>query len=269
MHGILLSLFKSPMNYLSPKIWLFFALLYLSSYIQASAGPPQVVGMSLAEVVAVLGEEPVGIVEAPGTTIAYFRLGEVWLRESLVERASLITPAQLAQRDALAKVHRAEALERVERLRVQRIEEGEALRKQRLSSPSFLSLDGADQVRFWRQFQASYPEIDVSSELQDALALHQSEETERRRQAEMDDLRNRLAMAEAAAFRATREADLARQEAARANAARSVHWWDSSYHRRPVVVIPQSRNPIRVIYHNAPSTADCPPTGGNQLGYVH
>jgi hypothetical protein len=252
------------MEYLPKKILLFFALLHLASSVHGSDAPPNVEGLTLEEVVAALGEEPVGMVEAPRATIAYFRLGEVWLREGVVERTNLITPAQLAQREALAKVHRTEALERVERLRLQRIEEGEALRKQRLSSASFLSLDGADQVRSWRQFQASYPEIDISPELQSALALHQSEETERRRQAEMDDLRNRLAIAEAAASRAAREADFARQEAARANAARSVHWWDSTYHRRPIVVIPQSRNPIRIIHHNSSTPPDCPSTTENQ-----
>jgi hypothetical protein len=252
---MLLSLGESLMKYLRPTILLFFALLYMASSAHATDVLPQIKGMSLEEVVAVLGEEPVGMVESPRATIAYFRLGEVWLSEGVVERANLITPAQLATREALAKVHRAEALERVERLREQRIEEGEALRKQRLSSSGFLSLDGSEQVRFWRQFQATYPEIDVSLELKNALALHQSEETERRRQAEMDDLRNRLAMAEAAASRAAREADYARQEAARANSARNVQWWESSYHRRPLVVIPQSRNPIRIIHHKPPA---CP-----------
>lgn len=214
------------------------SLLLVVNSAQSNAGVPQVDGLSLEEVVAVIGEDPVGVVETPRTKIVYFRLGEVRFVDGIVEQANLITPEQFAAREARAEIHRAEALERIERLRVQRIEDGENLRQQRSQSAAFLTLSGAEQVRFWRQFQVTYPEVDVSAELQHALALHQSEETERQRQAEINSLRQRLEMAERAANRAAMDAERAREEAARANARRSAQWWHTGSHSRPIIVMP-------------------------------
>jgi hypothetical protein len=101
----------------------------------------------------------------------------------------------------------------------------------------------------------TYPEIDVSAELQNALTLHQSEETERRRQAEMQSMRERLEIAEMAARRAAQEANIARREAERATARRPIYWWDATYSQRPLIMVPQSRNPIRIIHHNPPRCA--------------
>lgn len=243
------------MNYY-PYIVLFCLSLFLTvKPALSSSGVPQVDGLSLEEVVAVIGEEPVGVVETPRAKIVYFRLGEVRFVDDIVEQANLITPEQLLTREARDKVHRAEALERIERLRLQRIEDGENLRQQRSQSAAFLTLSGIEQVRFWRQFQATYPEVDVSAELQHALALHQSEAAELQRQAEINALRQRLEMAENAASRAAIEAERARAEAARANARRNSQWWHTGYHSRPVIVVPQSRNPIHI---TPPKQPTCP-----------
>ena len=144
----------------------------------AGASPPEVVaGDDIETVYEILGE-PHGTVGSNRFRILHYPRGEVYLREGVVERTNLMSEEELEAR-------RARAIERElerERERQERLDEGRALRDEKLADESFQERPARDRLAFWTTFRRHYPEVDIAFELEVTRAEAEEEERVRRQE---------------------------------------------------------------------------------------
>ncbi len=142
-------------------------------------------------VIEVLGE-PKGIIGSEAFKIFHYDRGNVYLRDGKVERAELISSEQArAIRTAREKRREAQRL-RLEMERLERIDEGRSIKRERLADESFLNRPARERLAFWRTFNRHYPEIDISFQMD--IARAEVEEEEREREQAMQRERERLAL---------------------------------------------------------------------------
>ena len=102
-------------------------------------------------------------------TIFDYERGRVEFENGVVSRADLITEEQSEKRKKLRDEARIRRLEYENTLRVQRLQEGLALRSATLKDPNSHRTSASDRVEFWRSFSDQFPEIPVESEYHEAL----------------------------------------------------------------------------------------------------
>ena len=143
-----------------------------------SSNPEVVPGDDLETVYEILGE-PHGTVGSPRFRILHYPRGEVYLRGGAVERTNLISEGELEARRARAHERQ---LER-ERERQQRLEEGRAMRDEKLADESFQERPARERLAFWNTFRRHHPEVDIAFELE-VVRAEVEEEARLRRQEE-------------------------------------------------------------------------------------
>lgn len=164
-------------------------------------------GDSYAAVLEQLGE-PRGEIAAGDYRLLYYDRGKVELRGGKVSKTELVSVEQLERQQLLAAQRAAEMEKVAQEARARRIIDGTALRKARIADAAFMRSPASDRVAFWQGFKKSYPEVALGDEYTAALneLEQQLAETrvEQQRQAQVDDLEQRVANAEDRARRAER-----------------------------------------------------------------
>ena len=161
-------------------------------------------------------------------------------------------PEQIAEERAAWQAQQAQ-------LQAERRLQGEALKRDKLTSSQFAILPAQDRLDYWRNFQQRYPEIDVSAEIAAALDSRQSELQALETQARIAALEQRLAEAEKETAAARLEAEQLRKQAEALR--RQQHYGLRSY----TTPLPVYRNipyrPPTVIIHSSKTTQAPCPTG--------
>jgi hypothetical protein len=167
------------------------------------------VGDTHDEVVAELGR-PAGSASVGASTILFYDRGEVKLRDGAVTSFSLVTPQELAARQA-AEAEAQQRREEAERTRLERLEaQGRAEMAAKKSNARLAVAPALDQLAYWRAFAARYPMIAVDHEIAPLLEQAQHElrlrEIAAENEARLAELEARVVAAEQQAAEAEREA---------------------------------------------------------------
>ncbi len=189
-------------------------------------------GQTSEQVIEALGK-PVGTIELREKTLFLYPQGEVTLKEGLVTEIDLMSQEQFEADQERLRLEREEWLADQERRAAARIEEGEALRADKMKSRAFASLPAKDKVDYWRSFQTRYPEVDVSPQIASALEGYESELEELRSQQRIAELEARVAQAEKEAATARLETEKLREETERTERSRSNY--GLRYYTDPVI----------------------------------
>jgi hypothetical protein len=207
-------------------------------------------GQSMEEVTEQLGK-PMGSIELREKTLLLYPQGEITLKAGRVTEIDLMSNEQFEADQARLQHEREEWLVAQERLRAQQKAEGEALRDAKSSSPAFAALSAKSRVEYWRNFQVSYPTVDVSKQISNALAGYESELEELRSQQRIAELEARVALAEKEAAAARLETEKLREETERTKNSRQfglraytdpVIRTNRYYYRPPTVTIFTNNN---------------------------
>ncbi|MEM8550336.1 MAG: hypothetical protein AAGF10_06050, partial [Verrucomicrobiota bacterium] len=106
--------------------------------------------------------QPQGIVQLTNGAMYLYEAGEVRVENGVVTSVKLKTPDELEQERAMRAVQAQQHAEHQEKLAADRIERGKRLKASKLTDPDFLRLDSGQQLDFWQDFQARYPEVTVT-----------------------------------------------------------------------------------------------------------
>jgi hypothetical protein len=188
-------------------------------------------GQTSEQVIAALGK-PIGTIELRERTLLLYPQGEITLRQDKVTEIDLMDAAQFAADQERLRLEREDWLVDQERRRVAHQQEGKALRASRMQSRAFAVLPAKDKVDYWRSFQTSYPSIDVSEQIADALASYETEMEELRSQQRIAELESRVARAEKEAATARLETKQLREETERSSNNRN---FGLRYYTDPVI----------------------------------
>ncbi len=220
-----------------PFIAVLAAVIILFPNREAAGGaPPVEPGDDKARVIEALGP-PSGKMGSDQFQILYFERGEVYLRHGVVERAELVSQREAETRRAAREKRRETVRLARERERLERLEEGEALRDEMLASESFLERPARERLAYWRTFSRHYPEVDIAFQVDLARTEFQEQlrEEERlaRREQERLALEHRTREAETRAARAEEAARQAEEERERALQRPRIIHGGSTYIIRP------------------------------------
>ena len=205
-------------------------------------------GQNTAAVIEALGK-PMGTIELREKTLLLYPQGEVTLKQGLVTEIDLMDEAQFQADQERLRLEREEWLLDQERRRAAVTQEGEAIRKDKMTSSAFAALPAKDQVDYWRSFQIRYPSVDASEQIATALASYQTELEELRSQQKIAELEARVAQAEKEAATARLETEQLRKETE--NTQRNTNY-GLRYYTDPVITHPHYyyRPPKVTIYTN-------------------
>lgn len=195
-----------------------------------SAAPIQK-GQTAEQVVETLGK-PMGTIELREKTLLLYPQGEVTLKEGVVTEIDLMSEEQFVSDQERLRLEREEWLVDQERLRAAHKEEGEAIRADKIKSSAFATLPAKDKVDYWRSFQIRYPEVDVSEQIEAALASYETELQELRSQQRIAELETRVALAEKETATARLETQKLREETERTERSRN---YGLRYYTDPVI----------------------------------
>lgn len=180
----------------------------------------------------ILGK-PMGTIGLRDKTLLLYPQGEITIKEGKVSHIDLMEAEEFAADQERLRIEREEWLITQERIEAARIEEGKAVRADKLKSQAFAALPAKDRVDYWRSFQIRYPSIDVSEHIGSALASYQVELEELRSQQKVADLEARVASAEREAATARLETEKLRKETERTK--QSSRYYGLRYYTDPVV----------------------------------
>lgn len=184
-------------------------LLVCSSIL--AAAPAIELGQSEESVLENLGK-PMGTIGLRDKTLLLYPQGEVTIEEGKVSQIDLMDPEEFAADQERLAREREEWLAEQERLKAIHVQEGEALKSEKLQSRAFAALPAKDRVDYWRTFQIRYPTIDVSEQIAGALESYEVELAELRSQQRIAELEARVAKAEQEAATARLETEQLREE---------------------------------------------------------
>jgi len=216
-------------------------------------------GQTAAQVIEALGK-PMGTIGLREKTLFLYPQGEVTLREGVVSEIDLMSADEFKADQERLRQEREEWLTDQERRAAARIEEGEALRADRMQSRTFAALPAKDRVEYWRSFQTRFPEINVSPQIAQALESYQTELEELRSQQRIAELEARVAQAEKEAATARLETEKLREETKRAERNRLFglrHYTDPVirsnryYYRPPTITIVTSGDDTKKQTHHS------------------
>ncbi len=160
-------------------------------------------GDSMQKVIDILGR-PQGVAEMGSKQVMFFDRGEVVLEDGKVAKVDILTAEAhsdyLDRREETRRVSQ----EQAEARRQQRIERGEAQKASKLSDPVFLSATADVRLRYWSKFRRSYPEVDISQQLDQALDEFEADTKRQEQERRILELEARVRMAEAKAERSER-----------------------------------------------------------------
>lgn len=187
-------------------------------------------GQSQQQVEAAIGK-PVGQIDLRDKTLLLFPQGEVTIKDGIVSHIDLMDPDAFSADQERLKKEREEWLADQANREAARIEEGKALRDEKMTSNAFAALPAKDRVDYWRSFQMRYPEIDVAEQIATALAGYETEKEELRTQQQIAELEERVAKAEKNTAEARLETERLKTEANEAEKLRNSF---SQYYTTPI-----------------------------------
>ena len=180
------------------------------------------VGDLVSSVVEELGRPPNTMTIGSRTIFDYDR-GRIEIENGIVSSADLITEEQSEERRKLRDDTRIRQLENEKTQRVQRLQEGLALRSATLKDPNFLRASASHRVSFWQRFSDRFPDIPVEDEHRHALrqlldeqavSMTDSSRESRGRSQRLIRLEEEVLEAKLRALQAEEQAARARQHAA-------------------------------------------------------
>lgn len=180
-------------------------LLMIVTVSMAYTIPP--VGSDAASIEAQLGE-PIGTIALRDKVIYLYPQGEITLKEGRAVDVDLMTLTEFEADQKRLEAERQEWEAEQAALSTERQALGEAVKADKLSSVRFNGLPPDERAQYWRNFQKTYPEVDVSEELESALETYRAELAELRKERQLAEMQARVAQAE-------KEAEAARQESQR------------------------------------------------------
>ena len=193
------------------KILCWYAVAALA--MTAAGGWAVAPGDSREAVFAELGQ-PTGLIQTTDGELLYFARGSVELRAGKVVKADLVSEEALRQRRQAEAAARAQRAKGDVVRRAQLKAEGEAVMKQWLADPDFLTADPEVQVARWQDFMRRYPDVPAAGHLvaaQKRLEARQAGQAHDRKLAELESrtqqAEQRAAAAEQAAQRARSRSD--------------------------------------------------------------
>ncbi|HKB89578.1 MAG TPA: hypothetical protein VKC60_03555 [Opitutaceae bacterium] len=158
-------------------------------------------GDSYEKVVGALGR-PQGEVHIGQDTILDYERGRVELHEGKVVSSDLLSEAEATKRDELQRA----AAQKEQERRASHLSEGKVLKAETSSDPDFAARPASQQLAFWQDFRARYPEIPSDDVYVAALNRNNREraayEAEIARSRQVAELQSRVDEAEARAAHA-------------------------------------------------------------------
>ncbi len=232
------------------------APLFLTSLITCTVliatGQSIEIGQTEESVIETLGK-PVGTIGLRDKTLLLYPQGEVTLRDGKVSHIDMMEAEEFAADQARLEQEREQWLAEQERLKALRVEEGKAIRADKLKSQAFAALPAKDRVEYWRSFQIRYPSIDASEQIGAALASYEVELKELRSEQKVAELKARVAKAEQEAAMARLETEKLREETERTK--QNSRYYGLRYYTDPVV--------DRRYYYRPPSVTIYSPNGNS------
>jgi hypothetical protein len=203
-----------------------------------SANSKVEIGHSLEQTIEALGK-PIGTIELRDKTLLLYPQGEVTLRDDQISHIDLISDAQFASDQERLKNERADWLIQQEKSTAERLKAAEALKAYKMGSSVFAGLPARDRVDYWRSFQIRFPEVDVSTQISNALQGYNQEVAELKSQQQIAELEARVAKAEQEAAAASLETAKLRKEAeaTRNSNYRLRTYYPAPYRYRPPVIV--------------------------------
>jgi hypothetical protein len=130
---------------------------------------------------------PRGTVDLGDKKVLYYHLGSIEIISGVVTAFALMTEEEYAARLEASVQREAQRQQRLKAERANRLANGVDRKRRVLNDPDFVVASGSRKLSFWRQFSATYPEVDIRHELQEAVTQARSEnlaqrETQRQRQ---------------------------------------------------------------------------------------
>lgn len=169
-------------------------------------------GQTQQQVIDALGK-PLGMIELSNKTRLLYPEGEVLIRDGAVAKIDLMTDEQFANEQQRLQQEREEWAIQKEKRAAGRVKAAEELKAYKLQSSSFAALPAQDRIDYWRSFQSKYPEVDVSSEIAQALQSYEVEIAELKNQQRIAELEANVVNAQNEATKARMETEKLRQEA--------------------------------------------------------
>lgn len=187
-----------------------FACFFLCGLVYTGAAPIEKEDTA-AKMIEALGE-PMGTIEMSDKTLFLYPQGEVTVKAGVISDFDLLESDEFLAEQERQRIEREEWQADQERRHALRLEEGKALKREKMQSQAFARLPAKNRVDYWRHFQACFPGIDISEQLASALEGYETELAELRSQERISKLETRVAQAEREAAAARLEAEKLRKE---------------------------------------------------------
>jgi len=190
---------------LIPRPGLAFACIAFAtaSHLLAAYSIPEL-GATRESIIKSLGE-PIGSIELRDKELLLYPQGEITLKSGKATQIDLMAADAFAADQKRLEQERAEWEIAQAKMIKERTKQGEAVKADKLADLRFNGLPPQDQVTFWRNFQNTYPEVDVSDQLADAMEAYKTEVAELRKKELVAELEARVLEAEKATTEAQRE----------------------------------------------------------------
>lgn len=230
-------------------------LFFLSVSLTFATSTKVELGMAQEAALEALGK-PVGDLILRNKTILLYPQGEITIEDGTVTHIDLMTDAEFDAHQETLRVEREKHLQQKAEAEAAYTAQGEATKADKLQNPAFAVKPAKERVDYWRKFQGQYPTVDVTEQIESALANYQTEIKELKDQERIAALEIRVAQAEKEAAAARLETEKLRKEAERLRQQKN---YGLRYYTDPV---PYRRNyyyrPPTVIIHSNGKTVTVP-----------
>lgn len=202
-------------------------------------------GMTQEATLEALGK-PVGDLILRDKTILLYPQGEITVEDGKVTHIDLMTDEEFDAHQETLRVEREKHLQQKAEAEAAYTAQGEAAKADKLQNAAFGVKPAKERVDYWRNFQRQYPSVDVTEQIEAALADYQKEIQELKDQEKIAALEIRVAQAEKEAAAARLEAEKLRKEAERLRQQQTyglryytdpVPYYRNYYYRPPTVII--------------------------------
>ncbi|MGB0412846.1 MAG: hypothetical protein ACPGJU_00235 [Coraliomargarita sp.] len=227
-------------------------LFFLSASLAVAAATKIELGITQEAAVEALGK-PVGDLILRDKTILLYPQGEITIEDGKVTHIDLMTDDEFNAHQETLRVERENHLQQQAEAKAAYTAQGEAAKTAKLQDGAFTAKPAKERVDYWRKFQRQYPTVDVSKQIENALADYQKEIKELKDQEKIAALEIRVAQAEKEAAAARLETEKLRKEAERLRQQQNyglryytdpVPYYRNYYYRPPTVIIHSNGNKV-------------------------
>ena len=221
------------------------ALFCLSLSLSGAVSARVEVGMTEDAAVEALGK-PAGDLILRDKTILLYPQGEITIEAGTVTHIDLMSDIEFEAHQKTLRIERERHLKQKAEAEAAYTAEGQAIKAGKLKDRAFTVLPAKERVDYWRKFQRQYPGVDVTEQVDAALADYQTEIQELKDQEKIAALEIRVAQAEQEAAAARLEAEKLRKETERLRQQQNyglryytdpLPRYQNYYYRPPTVII--------------------------------